>query len=109
MRFVDDPSLLHCRIVLICHGGNHCHVCTPDRDINETRLEVGDVYSEVLRMPNGNLPAGVRGGSTYLPKHSEKGEFTPEELLALTIRAGRHPVEGEARRRVSTTWLRMIN
>lgn len=101
MRFVDDPSLLHCRIVLICHGGNHCHVCTPDRDINETRLEVGDVYSEVLRMPNGNLPAGVRGGSTYLPKHSEKGEFTPEELLALTIRAGRHPVEGEARRRGS--------
>ena len=101
MRFVDDPSILHCRIVLICHGGNHCHVCTPDRDINETRLEVGDVYSEVLKMPNGNLPAGVRGGSTYLPKHSDKGEFTQEELLALTIRAGRHPVEGEARKRVS--------
>lgn len=87
VRFKDDPTLLHCRIVLCCDGGNLVKVVTPDRDINETRLEVWDTYSEVIRLDGGRLPGGIRKNQTYLPEHSPDGEFTPEELLGLTRRA----------------------
>ena len=56
VRFKDDPTLLHCRIVLDCKEGNLCKVATPDRDINETKLESGPVFTEVLRMVGDGFP-----------------------------------------------------
>ena len=87
MRFKDDPTLLHCRIVLDCKEGNLCKVATPDRDINETKLEPGAVFTEVLRMVGGRLPRHIRERDTYLPKHTDQGEFTERELLELCNQA----------------------
>ena len=87
VRYKDDPTLLHCRIVLDCKEGNLCKVATPDRDINETKLEAGSTFSEVLRMVGGRLPRHIRERDTYLPKHSEHGEFTEQELLELCNKA----------------------
>ena len=71
VRFKDDPNLLHGHAVLICHEGNRCSVVTPDRDIYDTVLEVGDIYADVKRMTGGRLPGGVRERDTYMAKHSE--------------------------------------
>lgn len=87
MRFKDAPTLLHCRIVLDCKEGNLCKVATPDRDINETKLEPGAVFTEVLRMVGGRLPRHIRERDTYLPKHADQGEFTERELLELCNQA----------------------
>lgn len=84
---MDDPDLLHRRVVLLCESGNRALVVTPDRDVQDTVLEVGKVYSEVRRMEVGRLPRGVRERATYLAKHSEQGEFTTEELRALALEA----------------------
>lgn len=96
VRFKDDPALLHCRVILCCDGGNLVKVATPDRDINETRLETGPVYSEV-----GRLPAGFRKNQTYLLEHSAQGEFTPAELLTLTQKALEEGFSSRPGRRVT--------
>ena len=97
VRFVDDPTLLHYRLVLLCPGGDRCLVATPDRDINDVLLVEGEVFSEVRRMQLGRLPRGVREGETYLPRHSPDGEFSPEEILQLHLVAQKR-VRDEGRR-----------
>lgn len=84
VRFKDDPDLLHGRVVLLCRHGNLVKVLTPDRDINETVLEVGETYTEIRHMDGNKLPSGVRERDTYLAKHSDRGEFTHAELLQYT-------------------------
>ena len=84
---MDDPDLLHQRVVLLCESGNRVLVVTPDRDVQDTVLEVGKVYSEVQRMEVGRLPRGVHERGTYLAKHSEQGEFSTAELRDLALEA----------------------
>lgn len=81
VRFRDDPSLLHERVVIAVHSGDLCKVLTPDRDINETQLHVGEIYSEVLRKEAGRLPTGIREKDTYMAKHSGAGEFSHTETV----------------------------
>lgn len=100
VRFRDDPALLHERVVLACSHGDLVKVITPDRDINETTLEVGDVYTEIRRKEIGKLPPRVRERDTYLAKHSYEGEFTTAELLTYANEALRTGFSGQ--QRVST-------
>lgn len=101
MRFADDPALLHGRVVLRCYGGNLCRVITPDRDVQETTLEAGSVYTEVIRMNGSRLPRGIKEDDTYLPKHSGDGDFKHDELLHFVRVADRVPASVEGRRRVT--------
>ena len=87
VRFRDDPALLHWRLVLVCVDGDRCLVATPDRDINDTILEVGDVFSEVIRMDGDRLPRRVRERDTYLPRHSGGGDLGVDELRTLMSQA----------------------
>ena len=87
VRFADDPDLLHWRMVLHCFGGDKVLVVTPDRDINDTTLKVGDVFTEVIRLDRERLPHRVRERETYLPRHSADGNMTIEELRQLFERA----------------------
>ena len=104
VRFRDDPALLHWRTVLVCLEGDRCSVATPDRDINDTNLEVGDVFSEVIRLDGERLPRRVRERDTYLPRHSGAGDFGVDEVRSLVPQAeamaGRI-AQADARRRVS--------
>ncbi|CAE7038510.1 unnamed protein product [Symbiodinium sp. CCMP2592] len=101
VRFADDPTLLHGRVVLRCYGGNLCRVITPDRDVQESTLEVGSVYTEVIRMKGARLPRGIKEDDTYLPKHSGDGDFRHEELLHFVRVADRVPSSVEGRKRVT--------
>ncbi|CAE7434980.1 unnamed protein product [Symbiodinium sp. KB8] len=87
VRFKDDPALLHWRLVLVCVDGHRCLVATPDRDINDTILEVGDVFSEVIRMDGDRLPRRVRERDTYLPRHSGGGDLGVDERRTLMSQA----------------------
>lgn len=89
VRFVDDPELYHWRGILRCNYGDDCYVVTPDRDVERTVLEVGEKYSHVKRMEGGRLPARVREDDTYLPKHSDRGAFSNDEMRALVQKADR--------------------
>ena len=59
---------------------------TPDRDVELTKLEVGDTYTEVKVADDKRLPRGVREDDTYLPRHSDKGDLSRDEWMKL-IRA----------------------
>ena len=101
VRFRDDPDLLHYRLVLLCTGGDHCYVATPDRDINEVDLVEGNMFSELRRMHLGRLPRGIREGDTYLPKHSPQGDFAQEEVLQLHMVAEKRSKDGSRRVRLT--------
>ena len=104
VRFNSDPTLLHWRLVLVCITGDRCLVATPDRDINDTVLEVGDTFSEVIRMDGDRLPRRIRERDTYLPRHSGGGELGTDELRSLTAQAEAmvdRIAPGDARRRVT--------
>ena len=101
VRYRDDETLLHCRLILLCLEESKCIVCTPDRDIETTVLEVGDTYSEIKRMIGGRLPSGVRDQDTYLPRHSDLGTIGPEEARSLVFRAERMQSGVVERRRVT--------
>ena len=63
VRFVDDPALLHYRLVLLCPGGDHCLVATPDRDINDVQLVEGEVFFGGVADAAGTASSGrARGG-----------------------------------------------
>ena len=101
VRFRDDPDLLHWRCVLACKTGDDVLIVTPDRDIQSTVLKVGNTYTEIHRLVHGHLPRGVREDDTYLPRHSEQGEFSGEEMRVL-VAAAQRQLQGEVdRRRVS--------
>lgn len=101
VRYRDDETLLHYRLILLCLEESKCIVCTPDRDIETTVLEVGDTYSEIKRMIGGRLPSGVRDQDTYLPRHSDLGTIGPEEARSLVFRAERMQSGVVERRRVT--------
>ena len=100
VRFVDDPALYHQRIVLRCSGKDKAYVVTPGREVQETELKVGSVYSEIRRMHGGRLPTGITENETYLNKHSGDGAVSREELLKL-IRDIEHTSSEAPRRRVT--------
>jgi hypothetical protein len=85
VTFKDDPVLRHHRLVVrMCSpelAGCEVVVVTPDRDVQPTTLEVGDVFSEVIKWNGKKLPAGIKSGDCYLDKHSESGVFTEEDVL----------------------------
>lgn len=85
VRFKDDPELLHWRGVLRCIQENECVVVTPNRDVETSTLAVGEVYQEVKRYELGRLPRGVRDKDTYLPRHSDQGDFSSEEMRRLVL------------------------
>ena len=60
-------------------------VVTPDRDVETSTLAVGEVYQEVKRYELGRLPRGVRDKDTYLPRHSDQGDFSSEEMRRLVL------------------------
>ena len=101
VRFKDDPTLLHERVVLDCHSGNLVKVSTPDRDINETVLEVGNIYSDVIRKELSKLPGRIRERDTYLAKHSGYGEFSADEIRQLAEEALKTPYEVPLSHRVT--------
>ena len=76
-------------------------VSTPDREVQETVLEVGDTYDEVRRMREGRLPAGVRDRDTYLPRHSDAGDYGADEVRRLVEVAERQSAALHERRRVN--------
>ena len=101
VRFRDDDQILHWRGVLRCDHGDLCAVVTPDRDLEMTTLVVGDVYSEVLRMQAGRLPTGTKERDTYLPKHSDKGDFSHDEWCRLAhLQATKDLAGAKGRRRL---------
>ena len=69
MLYEDDNALCHHRVVLRCMEGDKVVVATPDRDIFETELTVGEMYLEVRRMYGTRLPSGVYENEPYLFKH----------------------------------------
>ena len=74
---------------------------TPDRDVEETTLIVGDTYTHVKRMQGDRLPSGVRERDTYLPRHADGGNFGPDEMRRL-VQAAERGVQGrEGRKRVT--------
>lgn len=101
VRFRDDPALLHWRGVLLCKNGDLCTVITPDRDIEDSELKVGEVYQEIRRYDDGRLPRTVRERDTYLPKHSSQGVFTDEEMRKFVLNAERAVDAARVRRRVT--------
>ena len=101
VRFADDPQLLHWRGILHAVGGDQVVVVTPDRDIEITVLQVGNIYTEILRYDRSRLPAGVRERDTYLPKHSDQGSIGNEEFRRLIALGQRHAAARVERRRVS--------
>lgn len=100
VRFVDDPTLLHWRCVLLPLGGDKVVVTTPDRDVEVTELKVGAKYREVKRMDGEKLPAGVRANSTYLPKHASGGKIGRSEFTRLVEQANRYKIAYHERRRL---------
>lgn len=100
VRFADDPALLHWRCVLACTEGNKVVVVTPDRDMENTELVVGEIYTEIKRMPEGRLPRGTKDRETYLPRHSPEGVIKPAEMRNLILMADRR-VEALRGRRVT--------
>ncbi|CAE7560259.1 UPF1 [Symbiodinium sp. CCMP2592] len=98
VRFVDDPALYHQRIVLRCSGKDKVHIVTPDREVQETELKVGSVYSDIRRMHNGRLPTGISENETYLNKHSGDGAISRDELLKLIRDVESVSSEGPRRR-----------
>lgn len=86
---------------MACKTGDDVLIVTPDRDIQSTVLKVGNTYTEIHRLVHGHLPRGVREDDTYLPRHSEQGEFSGEEMRVL-VAAAQRQLQGEVdRRRVS--------
>ena len=85
--FEDDPALYHQRVVLRCLEGDRVKVVTPDREIQDTILQVGSVYQDIKRVHNGRLPQGVSEDETYMAKHTSEGAFTRDELLSLVHKA----------------------
>ena len=57
VRIRDDPTLLHWRMALFCVNLDRVIVATPDRDISDTVLSVGEVYSDVIRLDGEHLPS----------------------------------------------------
>lgn len=101
MRFAADPDLLHWRGILTCISEDTCVVVTPDRDVEETTLKVGDTYTQVKRMQGDRLPGGVRERDTYLPRHADGGNIGADEMRRL-VQAAERGVQGrEGRRRVT--------
>ncbi|OLP87305.1 hypothetical protein AK812_SmicGene31483 [Symbiodinium microadriaticum] len=102
-RFADDPALLHGRVVRCYGGGNLCRVITPDHDVQETILEAGSVYTEVIRINGARLPEVDQGkeDDTYLPKHSGDGDVKHDELLHSVRVADRAPASVEGQRRAT--------
>ena len=100
VRFVDDPALYHQRIVLRCTDKDKVHVVTPDREVQETELKVGDVYLDVRRMYGTRLPSGIAEDVTYLNKHAGGGAIARDELLGL-IRGLDQGTPSTPRRRVT--------
>ena len=101
MRFAADPDLLHWRGILTCINEDTCVVVTPDRDVEETTLKVGDTYTQVKRMQGDRLPGGVRERDTYLPRHADGGNIGADEMRRL-VQAAERGVQGrEGRRRVT--------
>ena len=71
---------------------------TPDRDVELTKLEVGDTYTEVKVADDKRLPRGVREDDTYLPRHSDKGDLSRDEWMKL-IRAQEKKMEARELKR----------
>lgn len=100
VRFADDPSLLHWRCVLHCSEGDEVTVVAPDRDVENTTLVVGSKYTEIKRMFGNRLPSRVREDDTYLPRHSDQGDFDHEELRKLVLSAEKQHAGPVARTRI---------
>lgn len=100
VRFRDDRTLLHWRMVLHCVEGDRCYVTTPDREVQVTTLAIGDTYEEIRRMKEGRLPTGVRDRETYLPRHSAEGELGNDETRRLVEIALRQTDFENGRRRL---------
>lgn len=101
VRFVDDPTLLHWRGVLLVVDGTKVAVTTPDRDIEVTDLVVGDTYREIRKGDGQNVPRGVKERDTYLPRHSDKGRISPDEFYRLVGLAEKHKIGLVQRRRLT--------
>ncbi|CAE8605193.1 unnamed protein product [Polarella glacialis] len=104
VTFKDDPVLRHHRLVVrICNpelDGCEVVVVTPDRDVQPTTLEVGQVFSEVLKWNGRKLPAGIRSGDCYLDRHSDAGAFTDEDVRRFRGVAARVAGPGEVQHRL---------
>lgn len=101
VRFVDDPTLLHWRGVLLVVDGTKVVVTTPDRDIEVTDLVVGDTYREIRKGDGQNVPRGVKERDTYLHRHSDNGRISPDEFYRLVGLAEKHKIGLVQRRRLT--------
>ena len=101
VRYADDPTLWHLRVVLSFHGyvkygagaeAAVVTVCSPDRDVFD--LALGKPHLKAWKRLEGRVPQGISTRALYMDKHSTQGRFVAGELETLAAQYAGKKADG---------------
>ena len=81
-RFLDDPSLIHHRLVVGVRGSDLL-LASPDRESERESSALGERFDQMISWDGERLPSKVLNRDCYVARHSDRGVFTDVEMRGL--------------------------